>query len=152
MVDKETRNLVEAALFMSQNAIGVQEISKATGIASPGVIKSALEELKQDYSCRDTAIGMLEVYGKYMLTLKEPYSTKVSSLAIGPDLTRGALRLLAYLSKNDNALQSSLVKIFGSSTYEYVKELTEKEFIQTKKTGRSRRVSTTPKLKEYFNV
>ena len=87
-----------------------------------------------------------------MFSLKEPYASKVAGLASGPDISRGALRILAYISKNDGVLQSSVVKNFGSSVYDYIKELTEKEFIETQKIGRSKKITTTDKFKEYFNV
>jgi hypothetical protein len=41
----------------------------------------------------------------------------VKDLAVGPDISRGGLRLLAYISKNDGIMQSQLVKAFGQSTY-----------------------------------
>lgn len=148
----EHKKLIEAALFMSQNAIGINELVGATGIMSPGKIQTLVKELIEDYSKRETALMLIEIGGKYMFALKEPYATKVSGLAIGPDLTRGALRLLAYVSKNPEVLQSSVVRIFGGSTYEYMKELTEKEFVETKKIGRSKKIFTTAKFKEYFNV
>ncbi|MDE1850666.1 MAG: SMC-Scp complex subunit ScpB [Candidatus Micrarchaeota archaeon] len=146
------KKLIEAALFMSQNAMGVNELVTATGLMSPGKIQELLRELISDYSTRDTSLQLIEIGGKYMFALKEPYASKVSGLAIGPDLTRGALRLLAYVNKNPNVLQSAVVKIFGGSTYEYMKELEEKEFIETKKSGRSKRINTTTKFREYFNV
>lgn len=146
------KKLIEAALFMSQNALGVNELVGATGIMSPGTIQKLLRELIDEYAARETSLQLIEIGGKFMFALKEPYASKVSGLAIGPDLSRGALRLLAYVSKNPNALQSSIVKIFGGSTYEYMKELTEKEFIETKKVGRSKKISTTTKFREYFNV
>ncbi|MDE1855726.1 MAG: SMC-Scp complex subunit ScpB [Candidatus Micrarchaeota archaeon] len=152
MDEIDHKKLVEAALFMSQNALGVNELVGATGIMSPGKIQEILKELVTEYGGRDTSLQILEIGGKYMFALKEPYATKVSGLAVGPDLSRGALRVLAYISKNPNLLQSSIVKIFGSTTYEYMKELTEKEFIETKKIGRSKKISTTQKFKEYFNV
>ncbi|MDE1846203.1 MAG: SMC-Scp complex subunit ScpB [Candidatus Micrarchaeota archaeon] len=153
-MDEQTdhKKLIEAALFMSQSALGVNELVSATGIMSPGRIQTILKDIMADYMARDTSLQLIEIGGKFMFALKEPYASKVSSLAIGPDLTRGALRLLAYVSKNPDALQSSIVKIFGGSTYEYMKELTDKEFIETKKVGRSKKISTTTKFKEYFNV
>jgi len=148
----DNKKLIEAALFMSQNAMGVNELVTATGIMSPGKIQELLKGLVAEYNTRDTSLQLIEIGGKYMFALKEPYASKVSNLAIGPDLTRGALRLLAYVNKNPNVLQSAVVKIFGGSTYEYMKELDEKEFIETKKSGRSKRINTTTKFKEYFNV
>ena len=148
----DNKKLIEAALFMSQNAMGVNELVSATGIMSPGKIHTLLKELIEEYNGRETALQLLEVGGKYMFALKEPYASKVSGLAVGPDLTKGSLRVLAYVSKNEGVMQSNLVKIFGDSTYLHMKELSEKEFVQTKRTGRSKKVNTTLKFKEYFNV
>jgi len=146
------KKLIEAALFMSQNALSIEELVNATGIASPGHIDSLLKQLIEEYKSNDTSLEIVEIGGKYMFSLKEPYASKVSSLAEGPDISRGAMRLLAYINKNNDALQSDLVKIFGESTYAYAKELEEKDFISAKKAGRSKKLSTTLKFKEYFNV
>lgn len=152
MENLEYKKLVEAALFMSPHAMSPAELSKETGIASIGILESVLQEIVNDYKNRETAIEVVRINEKYMFGLKEPYASKVSSLASGPDITKGALRLLAYLSRNDGVVQSELVKIFGASTYDYVKELAGKEFVEAKKFKRSKRINTTTKFKEYFKV
>ncbi len=150
--ESDYKKLIEAALFMSPNAMSVNEISEATGIASPGIIERLLNELMSDYESRDTSLKVMSISGKYMFGLKDPYISKVSSLAKGPDISRGALRVLAYISKNEGTLQSDLVKYFGSSTYDYMSELTEKEFVESRKYKRTKKIETTPKFKEYFSV
>lgn len=145
------KRLIEAALFMSPNALSVQELSGITGIRSAGHIETMLKELGQEYESRSTALQVLEIDRKYMLTLREPYASRVSGLARGPDITKGALLVLAYVSENGNALQSRLVKIFGTSTYDHVKELLEQGFVERRKQGRSWRLNVTNKFKEYFN-
>ncbi|MDE1768237.1 MAG: SMC-Scp complex subunit ScpB [Candidatus Micrarchaeota archaeon] len=154
MPDEQTdhKRLIEAALFMSPNAMSISEISSATGIASPGAIERMVNELISEYEQRDTALKIMSISGKFMFSLKDQYIAKVSSLATGPDISRGALRILAYIGKNEQVLQSELVKYFGTSTYDYIKELTDKEFIQSAKYKRSKRICTTPKFKEYFSV
>ena len=149
---QDYRKLVEAALFMSTNALSAGELAEMTGIASVGHVEHLVRELADDYRTRDTAIEVVEIDKRFMFSLKEPYASKVSRFASGPDITKGSLRLLAYVSKNDNALQSELVRLFGASTYDHVKELTEKGFIESKKQGRSRRISVTNKFREYFSV
>ncbi|MEM0159227.1 MAG: SMC-Scp complex subunit ScpB [Candidatus Micrarchaeaceae archaeon] len=144
--------LIEAALFMSQNPLSIRELSDITGIASPGHIESLLKELTNDFATRNTPLEISEIGGKYTINVKEPYASMVSKLAAGPEITKGALRILAYVSKNEGVLQSDMVKIFGETTYAYVKELSEKEFIASKKSGRSKKLYTTTKFKEYFNV
>ena len=150
--NSEYKKLIEAALFMSPNALSIKEIGDATGISSPGMIERFLAELVADYDARDTALKIMAISGKYMFSLRDQYISKVSSLASGPDISRGALRILAYISKNDGLLQSELVKAFGSSTYDYMKELEEKEFVEAHKYKRSKKITTTPKFSEYFTV
>ncbi len=148
----DRKSLIEAALFMSQSAMSVQDIMGATGISSPGFIEKSLKELIGEYAGNSTALKIEEIGGKYMFSLKEPYASRVSSMAVGPDISRGSLRILAYISKNNGILQSELVKAFGSSVYDHVKELTEKEFIEARKQGRSKKITTTTKFREYFNA
>jgi len=149
---EDYKKVIEAALFMSPGAMGINDMASIAGIASLSYVEELIKELGEDYKKRDTSLEIVEIDKKFMLSVKEPYAGKVSKLAGGPDLGRGALRILAYISKNNNALQSEIVKAFGESTYEYVKELRDKEFIDAKKEGRSKRISVTNKFKEYFNV
>ncbi len=146
------KKLVEAALFMSPKAMSIEDLSNLTGIKSVGHLEGLISKLAEDYRARDTPLEIIEIDKKYMLSLREPYASRVSSLSSGPDITKGSLKILAYISKNNNAMQSELVRIFGSSTYEHMKELTEQGFIERKKLGRSMKISTTNKFKEYFNV
>ena len=146
------KRLIEAALFMSPNALSAQELSGITGVKSTGHIESMLRELAQEYDSSGTALQVLEIDKKYMLTLREPYASRVSGLARGPDITKGALRVLAYVSENDSVLQSRLVKIFGGSTYDHVKELLEQGFVERRKQGRSWRLGVTNKFREYFSA
>ncbi len=151
--EMENRHMVEAALFVAGHALGLDEISKATGIMSPGYLKKVLAEIASDYDNNgNTVIRLFEIGGKYLLGLKEPYASKVNGLAGSPDLTKGALRILAYTSKNEPIMQNAIVKAFGSSSYEHIKELIEKDFITAFKVGRTKRLQTTQKFKEYFNL
>ncbi|MDE1873826.1 MAG: SMC-Scp complex subunit ScpB [Candidatus Micrarchaeota archaeon] len=146
------KKLIEAALFMSPNALSAQNLSEITGIKSIGHIEQMLDALRSEYSSRDTSLEIAEIDKKYMLSLREPYASRVSNLASGPDITKGALKVLAYVSQNSNTLQSYLVKVFGASTYDHMKELMEQGFVERKKQGRSWRINVTNKFKEYFNA
>ncbi len=146
------KRLIEAALFMSPNALSVQDLSGITGVKSVGHIEAVLKELVQEYESRGTALRVLEIDRKYMLTLREPYASRVSGLAGGPDITKGALRVLAYISENKDVLQSRLVKIFGGSTYDHIRELLEQGFVERRRQGRSWRLSVTNKFREYFSA
>jgi len=152
MPDTDYKNLIEAALFMSSKALSEEELARIIGLGAIGQVDEYIRQLIEEYKNRQTALEIIEIDGKYMLTVKNEYAEKVSSLANEPELSKGAIRLLAYISKNNGILQSELVKAFGEVTYDYVKELVEKEFITAKKEGRSKRVYLTNKFSEYFAV
>ncbi|MGD0729534.1 MAG: SMC-Scp complex subunit ScpB [Candidatus Micrarchaeaceae archaeon] len=148
----EYKKTVEAALFVSGRAMETEEIAKVVGIGSVGHVKKILEELISDYQSRNSALIISKVGDKYAIGVRNEYAEKVNSLAGAPDISKGSLRILAYISKNEPVMQSSVVKAFGSSTYEHMKELLEKEFVKTTRIGRTKRIETTNKFKEYFNL
>lgn len=151
-VQPDHKKLIEAALFMSPNALGVEELKEITGIASAGHVEAAARQLLEEYRARDTALEIVEIDKRFMFGVREPYAGKLGKLASGPDITRGSLRVLAYVSRNDGVVQSELVKLFGASVYDHMKELVEKGFVESKKQGRSKRITVTNKFREYFNV
>ncbi len=147
----EYKKLVEAALFVTSKAMGSDELAKVLGIASVGAVSNIVEELMQDYEGNGSAIGIFKIGDKYIMSVKEPYANKVNELAGAPEMSKGALRILAYVSKNEPVMQNTIVKTFGSSSYDYIHELQEKEFLQASKIGRTKKLETTDKFKEYFN-
>ncbi|MCL4404594.1 MAG: SMC-Scp complex subunit ScpB [Candidatus Marsarchaeota archaeon] len=151
-VQKDSVKLIEAVLFVSGRAMGLDEIAEATGIASKGYIEEAIKKLGERYSSDDTALTVVSIGGKYMISLKEPYGSRVNSLAGAPEISKAALRILAYISKKEPIMQSDVVKAFGSSVYEQMKELKEKDFVKTEAYGRTKKITTTQKFREYFNV
>lgn len=149
---KYTKRLVESALFISGKAMSAEDVSKATGIESVGQIKRMLKELEDDYRVSETSLCVSQVGNRYVMELKEPYASKVNGMADAADLSKSALRVLAYISRNEPIMQSKLVKIFGSATYQYMKELIKNDFVAASRYGRTKRISTTPRFLEYFNL
>lgn len=150
--DSENLRLLEAVLFVSAKAMSVDELADATGIASKGYIETLAKKLVEQYAERDTALHVSTIGGKYIISLKEPYATRFNGLAGAPEISKPALRILAYISKKEPILQSALVKAFGSSVYDQMKELKEKEFVKTEPSGRTKKITTTQKFREYFNT
>ncbi|MEM0154498.1 MAG: SMC-Scp complex subunit ScpB [Methanothrix sp.] len=150
--ENESLKLIEAVLFVTGRAMGVDELSEASGIASKGYVESLVKKLAEKYSLSDTALAVAVIGGKYMLTLKEPYASRVNSLAGTPEISKAALRILAYISKKEPILQSDIVKAFGTSVYDQMKELKEKDFVKTEAYGRTKKITTTQKFREYFNI
>ncbi len=146
------KKIAEAALFASGRAMSVEELAAAIGVGSVGSLEGIMEALINDYKARDSALEVQKLGSKYVMGIREPYATKVNGLAGSPDISKGALRILSYISKNEPVMQNAVVKAFGTTTYDYMKELAEKEFVSAKKIGRTKRIETTEKFREYFNV
>jgi len=150
--NSDYKKVIEAALFVSGRAMDIEEIAKVVGIGSIGHVKRMAEELANDYQSKDSALMISKAGDKYILGVRNEYADKVNSLAGAPDISKSSLRLLAYISKNEPVMQNSLVKVFGSSTYEHMKELIEKEFVRTMRIGRTKRIETTNRFREYFSL
>jgi segregation and condensation protein B len=148
----EKRNILEAALFVSGRAMSADELAGIAGVASIGYVKKALDLMVESSKSDGRALCILKIGDKYIMSVKDPYGKIVSTLAGQPDISKGALKILAYISKNEPIAQSSIVKAFGSTTYLYVKELTDGDFVKAYRDGRSKRLETTQKFKEYFNL
>ncbi len=146
------KKVAEAALFVSGRALSLNEISGLLGVSSIGYVKKLLSELIDEYRKRDTSLIISELGDSYQMSIKDEYVKKVESLAGAPDISKGALRILAYIAKNEPIMQSQVVKGFGTTVYDYVKELVEKGFVSSVRLGRSKRLTTTNKFKEYFNL
>ncbi len=148
----EYKKKIEAALFVSGRPLGLEEIASAIGIASMGHLEGMVEELAKEYEARDSALRINKLGSKYEMYVSEPYASAVGNLAGQPDIGKSSLKILAYISKNEPLMQSKLVKYFSAAAYDHVKELTEKDFITAKRSGRSKVLSTTQKFREYFNL
>jgi segregation and condensation protein B len=149
---EEYKRIAEAALFASGRAMGPDELAGILGIAAIGYVKTVMNELTSDYEARNCALIVSKVGDKYLLSVRDQYLSKVNTLAGSPDISKSALRILAYVGKNEPVMQNSLVKAFGTSTYDHVKELVEKDFVKTARVGRTKKLETTQKFREYFSL
>jgi segregation and condensation protein B len=148
----DAKSTIEAALFMSTSPMTVRTLSKISGLNSWKLVQDRLKDLQQEYEQRGSAIVISFEDGGYIMRLKPEYERKVSGLAKEAELSRGALKTLAVIAKNDGMPQSKLAKMIGSSVYDHVKELIEDDFITAEKKGRTKLLKTTKKFKEYFSV
>ncbi|MEM0147883.1 MAG: SMC-Scp complex subunit ScpB [Candidatus Micrarchaeaceae archaeon] len=150
--DRYYKNVVLALLFAAGRSLKFEELSSYSGIASIGYLKQIIDNMIYEYKNADLPFEISHFEDNYELVLKEEYVKIVDPIAGKPELSKGALKILAYISKNEPILQKDIVKTFGESSYVHIKEIAEKGFINAKKEGRSKKLSTTSKFKEYFNL
>ncbi|VVC04850.1 Segregation and condensation protein B [Candidatus Bilamarchaeum dharawalense] len=147
-MEKEEKKLIEAALFISSRAMSLEEFRTLTGIGALGYLQTVMDELVKDYEGR--AIEIVEMDGKYSMRVRNDYLQRVKQFAQDIEISKAALRTLAYISKNDGILKSTLVKKIGPKIYADVHELVEAGFVKTHKAGRTSKLTLTEKFKKYF--
>ncbi|MBU0532513.1 SMC-Scp complex subunit ScpB [Candidatus Micrarchaeota archaeon] len=147
---KEEKRLIEAALFISGRDMSLEELRSLTGIGALGYLQGVVQELQKDYESRESAIEILEINGKYSMRIKNECINRVKQFAQDSEISKCALRTLAYISKHDGMLKSSLVKKLGTGIYQDVKELVASEFVKQTKAGRTSKLTLTEKFKKYF--
>lgn len=128
--------------------MALEEFRALTGVGALGHLQRVVEELKKEY--QDRGIEILEQDGKYEMRAKVEVLEKVKQYAQDVEVSKSALRTLAYLSQHDGILKSEVVKRIGAKVYEDVFELTEAGFLKAQKSGRSAKLTLTEKFKRTF--
>ncbi len=144
------KRLIEAALFISARGLSLEELRTLTGIGALGYLQNLLNELKKEYEEKGSSIEIAEMGGKYEMRVRNDYNERVKQFAQDIQISKSALRTLAYVAKHDGVLKSTVVKRVGTQVYQDVKELVDAEFLKTQKAGRSSKLILTEKFKKYF--
>ncbi|VVB99195.1 Segregation and condensation protein B [uncultured archaeon] len=150
MDNTEAEKIIEAALFMSSKPLAVPELGKLIGVAAPGYVQERVNAVKDAYENGGSAIEIAYEEGKYYMRLRQEYVNYVKDFAQATELSKHALRTLAYISKSEGITKRKLFLKLGSSIYSDIQELVENGFVTQKREGRSKSVTTTPKFKAYF--
>jgi len=148
----DIKNRIEAILFTTGRFMDIEEISKLCGIGSRGLIKDAVQELKQDYEKKAGSLQIFGENGKFKLSIRKEYVYLTSKLLNDTEMDRPTQETLAIIAYKQPILQSVVVKIRGNNAYEHVKTLKENEFITAEKHGRTRLLKLTSKFYDYFDT
>jgi segregation and condensation protein B len=148
----EDKKKVEAVLFTTGKFMDLQEISKACGIGSIGYIKELIEQLKKEYSEKDSALTIQEIDNKYKLNIKKEYGHITNKLISTKELDSPTTKTLAIIAYKQPVLQSNVIKIRGNKAYDHINILKEQGLILSDKAGRTRMLKLTPKFYDYFDI
>lgn len=148
----EDKKKVEAVLFTTGRFMDLEEISKACGIGSIGYIKELIEQLKKDYSEKDSALMIQELDNKYKLNIKKEYGSITNKLISTKELDSPTTKTLAIIAYKQPVLQSMVIKIRGNKAYDHINILKEQGLILSEKSGRTRMLKLTSKFYDYFDI
>ena len=145
----ELRKTIEAALFMSPNAISLSELCRLCSTDDLGAVREAIEELQRFYN-ESSALEISDVGDNYQLRVKQAHEESVKHLAASVQFGKSVMKTLAYIAYKQPILQSQLIRFRTSKAYEDIALLEERGFIMREPKGRSFVVRTTKKFLKYF--
>lgn len=143
-------SVVEAALFCAGRPIDANEIAESTGL-NAGDVRTGLKNLAKEYMERDGSIEIVKIGQKYVMQLKGDYAEKVSAMA-ETNISKDLLKTAALIAYHQPILQSNLMRMVGSKTYEHVRELKEMNLIFVKPKGNSLELTTSKTFPDYFGI
>jgi len=146
---KEVKAKIEALIHCKEMTL--EELSKHTNIGSKGLIKNLISELTEEYNKRDSGLKIINQEGSYKISVRDEHVETVTEAA-KPELDFAVLETLAYIAHKKMIRQADVVRIRSNKSYNHIKELVEKGFIESKKDGRSKKLTPTRKFYEYFKL
>ncbi|TXT59349.1 MAG: hypothetical protein BAJALOKI2v1_220022 [Promethearchaeota archaeon] len=145
------KNLIEAALYASGEALSVEILSAKLDFSKEEV-QELIVELQEIYENRQTSLIIAKIGEKYQMRIKSEYMEIVSQFAEGGGMAEKYLRTLTIIALKQPILKSTLVKLRGSGAYEHVKYLEDNALIDSIKKGRTSELTTTDKFAEMFGL
>jgi len=149
---KDAKNRVEAVLFTTGKFLKLEELSKMTSIGSIGYLKQVLQELKEDYEKKSSALEIINENDLWRLNIRKDYLYLTESLLNDAELDKPTQETLAIIAYRQPAVQSDVTNIRGNKSYDHIKKLKEEGFIVSEKFGRTRILKLTQKFYDYFDV
>jgi len=143
--------IVEAALFVSDKPLTVEQLSKSTNLPQDEVAK-IVEQIRVDIDAGEHGYELVETPEGYEYRVRAEYREKVAKLAPFADLSGGMMRTLAIVAAKQPVKQSLIVKYQGNKAYAYVRKLEDKGLIKSEKYGRTKLLQTTPEFEKYFGT
>ncbi len=147
----DKKRVIEAAMFIANRSLLFEELSEVLHIPKEE-ISNLCGELKREYDERGSALQIMITEKSVSMNIRPEYVRSVEAFSKEKEISKKALKILAFIAKREKVLQSELRKYFRGDIYAPVKELAEKEYISSKKKGRSRLLEITKKFKESFQI
>jgi segregation and condensation protein B len=143
---------LEAALYVSGRALALEELAEIIG-KSQSTAQKVLDELSFEYNKREGALEVVSLpKDRYVMQLKPELTPRVGKLIPGGLLSFATLQTLVFIALKQPILQSELVAQRGTHSYEHIRDLIDKKFVDAVPEGRSKLLTTTQLFADYFGL
>jgi len=147
-----------AQLFSAHKPMSELELAEAMGLSCEQVAGTLarLEDTLADspfgvFRRRTTLPGKTKAVTGFVLDLKADFRRNVVTVG-RPVLGSGLTETLALIALNQPIMQSRLVRERGSSVYDHVKELVQRDWVMKVRRGRSSELRTTESFAAEFGL
>ena len=147
----ELKNKVEAVLFSAGKKVNIDYIAKLVRSNKDEVIK-ALQELKTDYSSKNSSLSVIDEGEFWKLNVRENYSPIVRKIVPDAELTRTMIETLAVIAWKAPVLQSEVIRIRTNKAYDHIAEIEKAGMVSKEKHGRTQIIKLTQRFYDYFDV
>ena len=132
----EYKPIVEGLIFLSgEEGLSYQQIKQAVNCDSDSLLKSLLDELKQEYQNQEHGFELVEYASRYKFVTKEsvyPYGQKLFESIKTPTLSQAALETLAIIAYKQPITRVEIEEIGGVNCDMVVKKLRARGIIHAK--------------------
>ncbi|MBU0636580.1 SMC-Scp complex subunit ScpB [Candidatus Micrarchaeota archaeon] len=148
--DKDSKKVLEAALFMSPKAVPIEELAKTIKNDSLLETHRLVKELLEEFNQRDSALEITDLNGSFQMRVRDDFEGDVQKFASGAEFNKSIQKTLALIAFKQPIKQSLVIKLRNNKGYEHVKVLFEKGLISKTRYGRTFLLKTTKKFLEQF--
>ncbi|MFW9805484.1 MAG: SMC-Scp complex subunit ScpB [Candidatus Thorarchaeota archaeon] len=143
---------LEAALYVSGRALTLEELADIIG-KSQSTTQKLLDELGFEYNKREGALEVIALpKDRYVMQLRPELTPRVGKLIPGGLLSFATLQTLVYIALKQPIIQSELVAQRGTHSYDHIRDLIDKKFVDAVPEGRSKLLTTTQLFADYFGL
>lgn len=143
---------LEAALYVSGRALTLEELSDIIG-KSQSTTQKLLDDLSFEYNQKEGALEVVALpKDRYVMQLKPELTPRVGKLIPGGLLSFATLQTLVYIALKQPIIQSDLVAHRGTHSYDHIRDLVDKKFVDAVPEGRSKLLTTTKLFADYFGL
>ena len=141
--------ILEAILFSAGRSMSVEELMEQTN-RTKSEVSGALDNLRTTIRRRrDSALQLTEVSGRWIFEVRPVLSGHLPE-KLRPDVPQRLLPAAALIAYHQPMRQAQLVDMLGQRAYDHVRELAQLGFVDRRRDGLSRRLTTTRRFAEYF--
>jgi segregation and condensation protein B len=158
-INPEIKGAIESIIFISEGSIPAAEIQNVLEGLDLETIKNIVEELKNEYSQRNSGIRIVEVAGGYQMVTSPNYAQfikKFYKLKHAEKLSMPSLETLSIIAYKQPVTKVEIESIRGVNVDGVIKNLLEKSLIRIvgrkEVVGRPFVYGTTRSFLEYFGL